>query len=162
MPCWNTDILYGNVYTVESIDAPNKGFTNNIRRSDLSDGSTSNVNFTHIFDNNHVGLNATLRIIWFVSNSNTGNVFFRVSAKFLNIGGDSSVPFVFANVLEPAPGSPNTIVSTDLSVPGNLIPAGGIMPIQLQRFGGSFFDTFSGVVRLVGISIIENKLPKQT
>lgn len=162
MPCWNTDISYGNVYTIDSIDAPNKGFTNNIRRSNLPNGSTSNVNFTHIFDNNHVGLDATLRIIWFVSNSNTGNIFFRVSGKFLNIGDDSSVPFVFTNVLEPAPGSANNIVITDLSIPGSLIPNNGIMPIQLQRFGGSFFDTFSGVVRLVGISIIENKLPKQT
>ncbi len=157
---WNTDIDEYSFFTIDSVDAPNKGTTAGIRRSNFPDATNSEARFIHPVRAGGVGP-VHVGVSWFPNNNATGDIRWRLRYSFIPFGSGVVSPSNNVVEIQPSPGVQNQLTLQLFEIPESAIPGSGQLSIHVQRRGSAGSDTYTGTARVVGFCYRRNRIPKK-
>jgi len=156
---WNVDIDDFQFFSIDSINVPNKGSTAGTRRANFRANTNTEARATYPIQPGGVGP-ATIKISWFPSNVNTGNVRWRIQYGFHTVGSVITAPSNSIVQVQAAPGVKNQLMTQGFEIPDIFGGASGIMNFKIQRRGTHTGDTYTGIARLIGFCYRRNRIPK--
>lgn len=159
MAKWNTDINDFRFFGIDSVESPNKGTTQGMRRSNFPSSVNTQARFVHPTHIGDVGP-ISLEVSWFPNNNNVGNIRWRLQYTFTPF--DSVVIKPSTNIVElqATPGVQNQLSIQFFEIPEMAVSGGGQLTIHIQRRGVHSTDTYAGTARVVGFCYQRNRIPK--